>query len=366
MGPCKVSSQCRRFPSRWQNVRAAALLITLSAVLVPAEAGPPSGAFPRQDLIRALKHLEQTLGFRRTKSFSHLSDKSAASYRCYYTGRLELPESYLGLQLKQGTKDGCALDPEKYDVFFYPIEAVGNGKSPVTTSLQRDSTERLLAVVAHEDFHSSAGKLPATITEPATTLVGLLTASELAREELGPDSDVYRNLSREPELFLRKAERVARYHAKLGKLYAGVRSGEVSPAEALAQKEKLFEEIQEECKAITAAPKSFNKCLSANNNAGLAFDMTYAKYYPLMYELYLALGQDLKATVRATKEALAVRSEPEALRRLQNLIKERGGHVAAATQVLLHEHEAAERNSDCLGHNVELPRLVGIESFHLG
>ncbi len=318
----------------------APFIFTLAASLAPAEAGPPSGAFPRQDLIRALKHLEQTLGFRRTKSFSHLSDESVASCRCYYTGKLELPESYLGLQLKQGTKDGCALDPEKYDVFFYPIEAVGNGKSPVTTSLQRDSTERLLAVVAHEDFHSSAGKLPATITEPASTLVGLLTASELAREQFGPDSDVYRNLSKEPELFLGKAEWVARYHAKLGMLYAAVRSGEVSPAEALAQKDKLFEEIQGECKAITAAPKSFNKCLSANNNAGLAFDMTYAKYYPLMYELYLASGQNLKATIRATKEVLAARSEPEALRRLQNLIKERGGHMATATQILRHEHEA--------------------------
>jgi hypothetical protein len=152
--------------------------------------------------------------------------------------------------------------------------------------------------------------------------VGLLTASELAREKLGANSEVYRNLSREPELFLHKAELVSRYHARLGKLYAAVRGGEVSPAEALAQKDKLFAEIQGECMAVTPAPKSFNKCLSANNNAGLAFDMTYAKYYPLMYELYLACGQDLKATVRSTKEALTAPSEPEALRRLHNLIKE--------------------------------------------
>ena len=65
-----------------------------------------------------------------------MTERSVAAYRCYYTGKLELPESYPGLQLKQGAKDGCALDPEKYDVFFYPIEAVGNGKTPVTTSLQ--------------------------------------------------------------------------------------------------------------------------------------------------------------------------------------------------------------------------------------
>ena len=308
------------FATRRQKLRATALLIAGAAFLPLAKAGPPPRPFPRQDLIRALKHLEQTLGFRRTKNFSHATEKNVAAYRCYYTGKLELPESYAGLQLKQGTKDGCALDPEKYDVFFYPIEAVGNGRSPVTTSLRRDSTERFLVVVAHEDFHATAGKLDAAITEPASTLVGVLTASELARERFGADSEVYRNLSIEPELFLRKAELVARYHAKLSKLYAAVRSGEVSRAKALAQKETLFGEIQGECKAITPGPKSFNKCLSANNNAGLAFDVTYAKHYPLMYELYLASGQDLKATVSATKKALAARSEPEALRRLQNLI----------------------------------------------
>jgi hypothetical protein len=314
------------FATRRQKLRATALLIAGAAFLPLAKAGPPPRPFPRQDLIRALKHLEKTLGFRQTKSFSHSSDRSVASYRCYYTGKLELPESYAGLQLKQGAKYGCTLDPEKYDVFFYPIEAVANGKSPVTTSLARDSTERFLAVVAHEDFHASTGKLPATIAEPASTLMGLLTASELAREKFGANSEVYRNLSIEPELFLRKAELVVRYHARLSKLYAAVRSGEVSEADALAQKERLFAEIQGECKAITPDPKSFNKCLSVNNNAGLAFDMTYAKHYPLIYQLYLAYGQNLKATVSAAKKALAAGSEPEALRRLQNLINEAGGN----------------------------------------
>jgi hypothetical protein len=137
---------------------------------------------------------------------------------------------------------------------------------------------------------------------------------------------------------LRKAELVARYHARLGKLYAAVRSGEVSQVDALAQKEKLFAKIQGECKVITPDPKSFNKCLSANNNAGLAFDMTYAKHYTLIYELYMAYGQDLKATIQATKKALAAGSESEALRRLQNLINKEGGHRATATKVLRHEH----------------------------
>jgi hypothetical protein len=326
MGCRKINRGHKSFATRRQKLPAAALIIAIAAFLALAKAGPPPGPYPRQDLIRALKHLEKRLGYRPTKSFSHFSDKSVASYRCYYTGKLELPESYAGLQLQQGTKDGCALDPEKYDIFFYPIEAVASGKSPLTASLERDSTERFLAVVAHEDFHATTTKLPATIAEPACTLVGLLTASELTQEKFGPNSEFYRNLSKEPEIFLRKAELVTRYHARLSKLYAAVRSREVSQADALAQKERLFGEIQGECTAITPDPKSFNKCLAVNNNAGLAFDMTYAKHYPVIYELYLAYGQDLKATVRATKKASAAGSESEAIQRLQNLIDKARGN----------------------------------------
>jgi hypothetical protein len=277
-----------------------------------------------QDLVGALKDLEKTLGFRKTGNFRRQSNDTVADYRCYYTGKLELPESYEGLKLSTGTKDGCTLDTAKFDVFFYPIEAVGSGQTPLTTGLQHASTERFLVVVPHEDFHSSEDlqKLPATINEAASTLIGFLTAGEVAREKFGADSEVYRNLSREPELFLQKATIVNSYHVRVGQLYAAVQSGEVPEAEALAQKEKLFQEIRQSCLAITPDPRSFNKCPAANNNAGLAFDETYTKYYPMMYELYGAKGQNLTATINALKRALASKSEPEALELLRELTKE--------------------------------------------
>ena len=40
---------------------------------------------------------------------------------------------------------------------------------------------------------------------------------------------------------------------------------------ALAQKEMVFRHIQRDCTGITPALQSFNKCLAAYNNAGLAF-----------------------------------------------------------------------------------------------
>ena len=110
-----------------------------------------------------------------------------------------------------------------------------------------------------------------------------------------------------------------RYHAQLSKLYAAGRSGELAQPEVLARKDKLFQEMQQACKGVSPDPRSFNKCLAANNNAGLAFDMTYTKYYPLMYDLFMAYRPDLKATIDALKQALNTRSESEALRRLRDL-----------------------------------------------
>jgi hypothetical protein len=112
---------------------------------------------------------------------------------------------------------------------------------------------------------------------------------------------------------------VNRYHAQLSQVYAAGRSGELAQPEVLARKEKLFQEMQQACKGISPDPRSFNKCLPANNNAGLAFDMTYTKYYPLMYDLFRAYRPDLKATLDALKQALNTRSEPEALQRLRAL-----------------------------------------------
>jgi hypothetical protein len=301
-----------------------ALTVLPCGFTVADQATSPDIGIARQPLIRAIKGLEKRLGFRTTHNFSHRSHKIAAYYRCYYTGKLELPESYEGLGLTEGSRNGCPVNTQQYDVFFYPIEALASGKTPVTASLENATTERLLVVVPHEDFHACTEieKLPASLNEAASTLVGFLTASEVAREEFGPSSEVFRHLTEEVDLFLQKAQIVNRYHAKLSALFAAARSGALPTQAALARKEELFAHMQSECKAISPAPHSFNQCLAANNNAGLAFDATYTRYYPLMYAFYKAHqtgGADLKATIEALKQALNTWSESEAVRRVEDL-----------------------------------------------
>lgn len=252
---------------------------------------PPSP----QALIDGIKGYESTLGFSKTHNFGKSADVKAY-YRCYYTGSLELPDSYVELKLKRGTASGCALDSRKLDVFFYPMEAVASGKTPVTTALASASPERILVVVPHEDYHARKD-LPPALAEAAATLVGFVTAAAYARQQFGPASQVYHNLVVQPELFLQKAVLVNRYYDELRRLYQAHHAGEIDAEAALSTKAQLFAQLHSECAAISPNPRSFDKYLSADNNAGLAFDRTYTKYYPLVYDLFKSQRRDVKSTI---------------------------------------------------------------------
>ena len=112
-------------------------------------------------------------------------------------------------------EERCAARGDEHDVFFYPVQAVASGEETITVSLAEASTERLLVVVPHEDFHKQheARKAPTEVAEAAATLVGFLTASEFAKDRFGAESPTARTLARDADLFLRKSvhrERVLR------------------------------------------------------------------------------------------------------------------------------------------------------------
>ena len=305
-----LKAQCAA-PIQWQHARRVsprtAITYLFSLVLASLFAGTVAAsdtsqntsAADRKDLITAVKRLKRKLGFRRTKNFHSETTESAVAYRCYYTGKLELPASYSGLQLVQGTKAGRPVDPQKYHPFLPAGRERQRQDAPFAT-LAHESTERFLVVVPHEDFHANKelSKLPETWGEASSTLIGFLAAAEVARQKFGEDSDVYQNLRREPDLFVRKAEIVNRYHAQLSELYAAARAGEIPERDALAQKQQAFEELRQACVAIAPEPKSLNRCPAANNNAGLAFDETYTKYYSMMHQLYLKEGQSSSRRLR--------------------------------------------------------------------
>lgn len=256
--------------------------------------------------IQKLKNVEQSVGFRPTGNFKRVDPKITAYYRCYYTGKLELPESYDDLKLREGTKNGCVLDEKKYDVFFYPIEAVASGHTPVTRSLESATPDRQVMVVPHEDFHAQIKGLPDRIAESAATLVGFATGAA-AMNEAPLDAD----------LFLRKAEMVNRTFDTLSSVYKRARHGALSEGAAREVGRRLLDSARRECTAITPNPRSFNKCLSADNNAGLAFDHTYTKFYPLLYSVYLGCGKDLKCTTHKILAAPRKRTERDVVAYLE-------------------------------------------------
>jgi len=276
-------------------LRRTALLILIACATACSLKKPPAAApFANQQIVAEMKDLQKALGFEDTKNFVRLAEQPTAIYRCYFTGKLELPDSYRQLRFVQGDASGCAVDEQKYDVFFYPAEAMASGSMPVTPALAEASVARLLVVVPHEDFHNQRvlRKTPPEVAEAAATLVGFVTASEFAKQQYGPGSSLSQRLEGESHVFLTKAIIVNAFYDKLSALYHSYRGRHMTRTQALAEKQKLFAELQQQCAAIVPEPVSFNKCPAAMNNAGLAFDRTYTREYPRVFEGHDASGDD--------------------------------------------------------------------------
>jgi hypothetical protein len=240
------------------------------------------------DWIGKVKEAEQAAGFHPTGDLARTNPRLRAYYRCYFTGLLDLPETYDGLKLRKGSQNGCALDTKNHDVFFYPIEEVASGHAPITQSLTEAPKERLVTVVSHEDFHEQIRDLPDPIAEAAATLAGFITGAAVLPGSENPG---------EADLFLRKAILINRYYDRLHSVYAAFHRGRISKSAALRQKQEVFYALQQECSGIEPEPRSFNKCVAAPNNAGLAFDHTYTQYYPVLYQVLVACRRDLKCTI---------------------------------------------------------------------
>ena len=304
---------------RWTLVPRAVCLTVASAAIAAAagcarstrpnvtpaltlEASP----FVAADVIAEVKDFAVALGGHTTENFLLPSDRIVSDNRCYFTGKLQLPEFYSTLRMVREDEKRCAARSSDHDVFFYPVQAVASGEETITVSLAEAPTERLLVVVPHEDFHNQreARKAPTEVAEAAATLVGFLTASEFAKDRFGAESTTARVMARDAGLFLRKSSLVNRYYEKVSGLYHGFASGALTPAETLERKTALFGELQRSCAEIVPDPVSFNKCPAAMNNAGLAFDRTYTRHYPMFHELYTLLGSDTAALVSTLKRLM--------------------------------------------------------------
>jgi hypothetical protein len=259
-----------------------------------------------RETIDGLKAYEAQVGFEATRNFA-AGTGEAFPGRCYFTGILELPESYRQLRLSAAVDGKCNIDESEYDVFPYLLEVAATGRSPVTPALEGAALERLLMVVPHEDFHNQPEmkRAPPEVAEAAATLVGYLTAAGFARQRYGPESPVFQRLALEATLFLTKARIVNDYFARMAGTYGSYRDGRISRDAALAGKRELFEGLLQACSSSGPAPVSFNRCPAVMNNAGLTFDHTYTREYPLLFDFHVRLGSDITPTVTSLRRLLS-------------------------------------------------------------
>lgn len=277
--------------------RSLVLLALLTACAVPRRAAPPAA-------VATVRETERRLGIEPTGNFGYASDRPAYNL-CFFTGKLELPDSYEELRWTELKDGSCPADPARVDVFSYSPEALAGRDTPVTRALADGQPERTAFVVAHEDFHDQPGirRLPASLHEAAATLAALLTAIEHARLTDGPDSGAYEKARRAPEVFARKAERTNALFRRLRSVYSTATTRAISREEALSRKQQEFDRLAGEC-AGEERFEAFHACPAAFNNAGLSFDHTYTEDYPLLWEAHQALGGDPARTVAFLRQEL--------------------------------------------------------------
>jgi len=280
----------------------------LTPATVPGAAArvPPATAASVRETIDGLKAYEAQVGFEATQNFAAATGEAFPG-RCYFTGILELPESYRELRLSPAVDGKCPIDESEYDVFPYLLEVAATGRSPVTPALEGAALERLLMVVPHEDFHNQPEmkRAPPAVAEAAATLVGYLAAAGFARQHYGAESLLFQKLALEGTLFLTKSRIVNDYFSQAAATYGSYRDRRISRDAALVSKRELFGGLLQACSSSGPAPVSFNRCPAVMNNAGLAFDHTYTREYPMLFDFHVRLGGDIASTVTALRRLLA-------------------------------------------------------------
>ncbi len=273
------------------------LLIALLIVIPGCKLSSPDNELSDEqqyklDLITEIKAFEKKIGFNETENFKTYSDETKSYDYSFFTPITTLPYSLDDplLQAADGKPESIPIDLEKYDVFFYSIQALAGIETPVTRSLLQAPLPRFIHVIFHEDWHEQID-FPLGIEEPSAEVVSYAAALLFAKEKFGQDSDVYETLENRFNKKLEESELYRHYYDELNILYASFHAGAISEADTLAQKATLLKEMAKELKSLWgAAPRQMN-------NAFISFQMTYFRHFPLIQQVYSATDYNLAETM---------------------------------------------------------------------
>ena len=68
------------------------------------------------EAIGELKDFAEALGGQETENFLRYSDRRTADNRCYFTGKLQLPEFYSSLRMVREEEEHCVARSDEYGV----------------------------------------------------------------------------------------------------------------------------------------------------------------------------------------------------------------------------------------------------------
>jgi hypothetical protein len=290
------------------------LLLVLSAVIPACRPRVSPEEASRLELVREIKEFEKRLGFAETENFLTTSEETEAYDYYFYTPSLEMPYSLddPALQFGTGTRETVSFDPDQYDAYFYSIPALAGIKTPVTRSLLEAPLYRFIHIIFHEDWQEGLD-LPLGIAEPSAELVGYAASTLFAEEKFGRDSEIYRAVQSQFENRLLESKVYRDYYEKLSDLYARYGAGKISRQEALVKKASLLEAMGNELYQIWGGKPD------QLNNAFIAFQMTYLRHFPLMYEVFSATGFDLQRTMAILREIPGQGEKRDSLDRVKQI-----------------------------------------------
>jgi hypothetical protein len=246
----------------------------------------------RMELIEAIKAFENELGFNGTNNFLTYSEEIEVYHYYFYTSSTELPYSLDDPQLQtgMGTPESVSIDNKKYDVYFYSIPAIAGIGTPVTKSLMEEPIHRFIQIIFHEDWHEQID-LPLGIEESSGEVIGYAAARLFAENELNQYPKITDILRQHLDGRVRESSVYEYYYEQLKSTYASFHAGTISEEETIRRKGELLSSMGDELQDIWGGKPD------TLNNAYIAFQMTYLRHLPLMYEALSATEFDLHKTI---------------------------------------------------------------------
>jgi hypothetical protein len=138
--------------------------------------------------------------------------------------------------------------------------------------------------------------------------------ARFSEEKYGPQSREYKAIQRYAKVEPERTRAVKALYEELAGLYARYQRKELSEQALLSERTRVFRK----------AERALAWRRGTVNNVGMASEMTYSRYYPLLESVYVALGRDLKRTVDFFRRVDKIKPSPGAFMKKHRIASKDG------------------------------------------